>query len=404
MKVNNIIIYNDFGYLSGGAAKVAIDMAIGLSNKGYNVIFFCGTGPIDNELKTNVKQVICLHQPDMLSDKNKLNAAIRSIWNNKAYKKTLLLLSKFSADDTVVIVHGFSKTLSSSIFSAFKKSSFKIILILHDYFAACPNGGFYNYKRQKVCKLKPLSIKCLFCNCDARNYSQKIYRCIRQVFVDHNLSGNVSNLNGYNVSGISKNIQEKFIKSKFHIFSTLLNPVDVNEQSFVDIRNNKYYLFIGRLSKEKGIIDFCRVITELNLKAIVVGDGYLKTKLKKKYPNIVFVGWKQGGEKEKIIKLAKCLVFPSRWYETFGLVVPEILSYGIPCIVPNGCGSSELISDGVNGYVFEIDNYFDLKAKISQFEKTNLSSIMQTTRNSFQRENFSIKKYVDNLLHIIKCL
>ena len=38
--IDTIVILNDFGHINGGAAKVAIQSAIALSNKGYKVIYF----------------------------------------------------------------------------------------------------------------------------------------------------------------------------------------------------------------------------------------------------------------------------------------------------------------------------------------------------------------------------
>ena len=58
--IDTIVILNDFGYINGGAAKVAIQSAIALSNKGYKVIYFCVVKPIDKELLSAVNKVICL--------------------------------------------------------------------------------------------------------------------------------------------------------------------------------------------------------------------------------------------------------------------------------------------------------------------------------------------------------
>ena len=137
MELKNIIIFNDFGFVSGGAGKVAIDSAVGLAKKGHHVVYFCGTGPISSLLLNKGIEVICMHQPDMLSDKNKLQAAFRSIWNEKVYSSTLDLLGKFNPNNTAVMVQGFSKTLSTSIFAAFKRTSFNIIFILLLFLEYC---------------------------------------------------------------------------------------------------------------------------------------------------------------------------------------------------------------------------------------------------------------------------
>lgn len=398
MNIHNIILFSDFAYPYGGAGKVAFDSAIAFAQKGYNVIFFSGTAPESELLMNNGIKSICLHQPDMLSDRNRLNAAIRSIWNHKAYCATKKILLEFDNKDTLIIVHGYAKTLSTSIFAAFKKTKFKVFVVLHDYFAACPNGGFYIYPEHKNCLIVPLSLKCVTCNCDARSYSQKIYRCLRQLFIKHNLQGNKKYLHAINVSDLSGRIMAPYIKDYFASYSTLQNPIDVYTGKYVDITKNNKYIFVGRLSQEKGIRDFCRVITELQLEGVVLGDGYLLSELKEAYPNIVFAGWADKVKKEIFVKKSKCLIFPSLVHETFGLTIAEMLSYGIPCIIPDGCGASSLVNDGVNGYVYNMGDYNALKTCVEKFEACDLEQIQTNTRNSFVRENYSLNVYIERLL------
>lgn len=401
MIVRNIIVINDFAQPTGGAGKVAFDVAIALAKNGFRVVFFSGTGPESDLLQINNIMSVCLQQPDMLSDSNKVRAALRSIWNHRAHKRLCMLLDDYDTTDTIVMVHGFSKTLSSSIFSSIKKKGVKAIFILHDYFAACPNGGFYNFQTNENCHLVPLSLKCFFCNCDVRSYTQKVYRFIRQLFVCYNLK-NSKGIYAFNVSDLSKSKMEPYIGSWFECFGTLYSPIDLNYEKKIDIVNNDTYLFIGRLSEEKGIRDFCKVLTELSLKGIVLGDGYLREELEQKYPNIFFAGWVAGDNKVKYIKQAKCVIFPSKVQETFGLTIAETLSYGLPCIAPKECGASFLIKDGKNGFLYPMNDYDSLKACIRSFEKMGMNSFSKNIEQSFDRNAFSTNTYVNNLIKIFR--
>lgn len=398
---NNYIFFNDFAHPYGGAGKVAFDCATAFAKRGYHVTFFSGTGPESGLLQNHGIKSVCLNQPDMLSDKNKLKAATRSIWNQKAYRETKRLLKDYDETDTIIIVHGYAKTLSTSIFAAFKKTSFKVYVVLHDYFAACPNGGFYNYPKHEICNLTPMSWACISCNCDVRSYPQKLYRCVRQLFVRHNLQGNKKNLHALNVSDLSGGLMSPYIKNYFASYETLLNPVDIYTGDYVDITHNKKYIFIGRLSQEKGIRDFCKVITELHLEGVVLGDGYLMNELKETYPNIEFVGWADKEVKERYVKKSKCLIFPSLVHETFGLAIAEVLSYGIPCIIPDGCGASSLIKDGINGFVYPMGDYECLKNAVRQFESLDLNAIMISTRKSCHKDDYTMEAYVKNMDRIV---
>ena len=237
------------------------------------------------------------------------------------------MLKKLDKKTTIIHVHGWTKALSSSIFDIAFKMNFKVVLTLHDYFTACPNGGYFNYQKNEICKLKPLSKKCIRCNCDSRNYIFKIYRLIRQ-FVQNNIVK--LNKRIENVITISE-FSEKILKptlGKNTKITRIYNPIDIDENAEkVDPSKNEYYLYVGRISKEKGVDLFCQAITELGLKGIAVGDGDEKKKLEKQYPNIEFVGWKNKDEVKQYMKGARALIFPSRWYETAGLTVLEAMQY-----------------------------------------------------------------------------
>lgn len=49
---------------------------------------------------------------------------------------------------------------------------------------------------------------------------------------------------------------------------------------------------------------------------------------------------------------ARCLIFPSLWYETFGLVVAEAAARGVPAIVSDVSAAAERVVDGASGWVF----------------------------------------------------
>lgn len=399
MQVKNIIIYNDYGHIYGGAAKIAFDSAITLAQKGYHVIFFCGTGPVNPQLQKRGVEVVFLNQADVLSDKNKVASACRNIWNRKAYRESVKLLAEYQPQDTVVMVHGYVKTLSTSIFQAVRKLQFKTILTLHDYFTACPNGGFFNYQKNDRCDCKAMSFRCVLTNCDSRNYSYKVFRCVRQLMIKYNLWRVRKYLYAYAVSKLCDKMLSPYVVHFAMKRGILYNPVEKILDEKVDIIHNDSYLYIGRLTEDKGINDFCKVITELQLHGIVLGDGYLLDGLKHQYPNITFAGWVNGNDKIVYLKQAKCLVFPTKHSETFGLSVAEMLSIGVPCIVPLGCGAAELIKNGVNGLSYEMGNLVQLKDTIKQFEEIDISD-WATRMKASKLPTFSMQVYLMNLERI----
>ena len=60
------------------------------------------------------------------------------------------------------------------------------------------------------------------------------------------------------------------------------------------------------------------------------------------------------------------LSIPSLWIETFGMTILEAMAYGIPSIVPNVGGPTELIIDGYNGYCIDVTNVDEIVFSIER--------------------------------------
>ncbi len=121
-----------------------------------------------------------------------------------------------------------------------------------------------------------------------------------------------------------------------------------------DLENKEhpFYLFVGRISKEKNIPAFLNV--KLPGTKIVVGPeycGFNLEKLKEKYPDIVFAGPQYGNDLLNYYRCSDIFLFPSKM-DSFGLVMLEALAMGLPIVgfnttgpkdvVPTGCGVSYL--------------------------------------------------------------
>ena len=384
MQVKNVVIVNDFNYTQGGASKVAIDTARLLKENKYNVIFFSAVNN-DDEKIDGVKY-ITTNQNEALKEKNKLKGIINGIYNFKAKKEFKKLLRTLDKDTTIIHVHGWTKALSSSVFDIAFKMKFKVVLTLHDYFTACPNGGYFNYKKNEICHLKPLSWKCIKCNCDSRNYMFKIYRIIRQFVQNKVVKLNNKLEYAIGISELSMKILKSNLNSRIKI-AKIYNPVDFeNNGTKIDYKENDYFLYVGRISKEKGVDVFCKAIKELNLKGVVMGDGDEKKMLEKEYSNIKFTGWRSKEEVKKYMMNAKALIFPSLWYETAGLTALEANKIGIPVIVNSNTATSEFINNGYNGFTYS--SYSEL---IGNIKKINNGEIKDVNK-------FDLNNYEDDLL------
>ncbi|WFM81042.1 glycosyltransferase family 4 protein [Streptococcus ruminicola] len=355
--LKNVVVINDFDYIQGGASKVAIQTANLLkeNNPDLNVYFFSGAHDSKSNLRSDVIS-ICTNQGESLKSKNKLKGAIDNLYNFKAKKLLKELLLTLDRDETIIHVHGWTKCLSSSVFDVAFKMNFKLVLTLHDYFTACPNGGYFNYQKNEIWTVKPFSLKYILTNCDSRNYFFHLYRLLRFFIQDKIVRLNDRLTDVITISDFSENILKKTLSPSTHIHR-VYNPIDLDpNREIVDYTKNDYFLYVGRISKEKGVDVFCEGVTKANKKGVVVGDGSELEKLKNKYPNIEFVGWKNSQEVKEYMKKAKALIIPSRWYEAAPLTPIEALQYGIPIISSDCNATVDYLESDKNGALFSISS------------------------------------------------
>jgi glycosyltransferase involved in cell wall biosynthesis len=106
-------------------------------------------------------------------------------------------------------------------------------------------------------------------------------------------------------------------------------------------------LCVSRVSKEKGLEDFC------NLKVagtkVLVGDGPILAELKRKYPDVVFAGAKTGTALAEYYATADVFVFPSKT-DTFGVVMLESIASGTPVAAYPVTGPRDVVINDENGY------------------------------------------------------
>lgn len=108
------------------------------------------------------------------------------------------------------------------------------------------------------------------------------------------------------------------------------------------------FAFFSRLAPEKSPENFLKL--DLPGTKLVIGDGPDRKKLEKKYPKAKFVGFKRGQELVDWLSIVDVVVMPSRT-ETFGLVVIEALSMGIPVAAHDVMGPRDIITHGVHGHL-----------------------------------------------------
>jgi glycosyltransferase involved in cell wall biosynthesis len=113
-------------------------------------------------------------------------------------------------------------------------------------------------------------------------------------------------------------------------------------------------LYVGRLSAEKEIERIKPILEAIpGARLALVGDGPHRQALEKYFTgtNTYFVGYLRGKELGSAFASADAFIFPSRT-ETLGLVLLEAMAAGCPVVAANSGGIPDIVTDGVNGFLF----------------------------------------------------
>ena len=139
------------------------------------------------------------------------------------------------------------------------------------------------------------------------------------------------------------------------------------EENYFGQGNQKVLLFVGRLAEKKGVcyaIEALRNVEDAML--VIAGDGPLREELQRQADKvmretgkkIVFLGAKTHEELKKIYASADLFVMPSITAkdgdkEGFGLVILEAFASGLPIVASRSGGITDIVKDGVNGFLVE---------------------------------------------------
>ncbi|RMF21545.1 MAG: glycosyltransferase family 1 protein [Cyanobacteria bacterium J083] len=117
-------------------------------------------------------------------------------------------------------------------------------------------------------------------------------------------------------------------------------------------------LYVGRVSAEKQIDEIKPILEAIpNTRLAIVGDGPYREALETHFAGTKtnFVGYLQGLELASAFASADAFIFPSRT-ETLGLVLLEAMAAGCPVVAARSGGIPDIVTDGVNGYLFAPDD------------------------------------------------
>lgn len=392
-----ILLVNKFHYLRGGSEKYYFELAQLLKSKGHTVGFFS----MKHEENITTGDAEYFVEEIDLNTGSKLKA-LDVIYSQENKKLMAKALEEFKPD--IVHINNFQRQLSASIIDAIKEKNIPIVMTAHDLNPICPASiMLYNGEVCDDCITKGYA-QCIKKKCvkgstlkSTLGVMEKKYYDIHKVFrkIDCIISPSEFNKNQL-VNG----------KLKYNEIVTLHNFVNKSERN--DYVLGDYAFYLGRLSKEKGILNLIEAIGDIpNAKLLIAGDGPERERIEayisehKLDGRITLLGYQNQDSIHKYITNSRFVVIPSICNENCPYSVLEAMEIGKPIVASRIGGIPELIADGENGYLYKADDINELKEKLTLLlnDDEKVNSFAQKSRELYE-SYYSPDSYYIELIKI----
>jgi glycosyltransferase involved in cell wall biosynthesis len=323
-----IVFICDFFLPLGGAEKIGSELVSCLVSEGVPVTVLVGE-TYKNESPRGIRIISLDQKPPLLGDP--WTGPFRGLFNYAAYAAVSRLVDETDTPDTVYIVNTWYHILSPSIFLALNRVAKRVVVYAHDYFLACPNGGYFDFNHQEICDRKPLSLSCLATHCDKRNYIQKLWRsgvgAMRRITWD-------IGRNGSKIIAVHEGMVEYLVNARIPETSVAIirNPSQPFIKSPTKAECNREILYVGTLTAQKGFDVLTEALRERPWTVNVFGGASTNSP---QIPHFRLHGFQPHEIIGRAAARSRLLIMPSRQRETFGLSALEALGSGIPVIISN---------------------------------------------------------------------
>lgn len=289
---------------------------------------------------------------------------VSGLWNFEAAHRLEKVLKQFDPNETVVCLHQWTRYLTPAAISLLK--SYRTIVYTHDYFWMCPTGAYFNFRTSEPCELNPGGAACLGANCDRGGFADKAFRDVRHLLKEAFARHRAENLIFMHISEQSKAlVSSRYPEYRHYVLNHSMELNVGDEAPSIGYTEKEFDIaYFGRVEAEKGVMRVAEAASQLGLRMLVVGSGSAVEELAEKFPAITIMNWVARADVPALMRRCKAVTLPSLWPETWGLVVPEALSLGVPVLVSSRAGSSELISKFGGGEIFEPDDPDDVLRKL----------------------------------------
>lgn len=285
--------------------------------------------------------------------KNYIQVGLQTVYSPVSYKEIRTALVNFRPQ--VAGIQNFFPLVSPAAYFACVRERVPVVQTLRNYRLLCPNAMFF--RDGSVCE------DCLGKSVPWPGVLHGCYRgsvvgtaaVASMISVHHWMKTWESRISLY--VALSEFSRKKFVEGGLPASKIVVKPNFVYPDPGYSSAPGKFALFVGRLTKEKGVETLIAAWRKLKTNSVlqIVGDGPLQDQVisaSRECPSIQYQGRLKAREAYEMMGAASVVIVPSEWYETFGRVVVEGFAKGTPALVSNLGAVAELVEPGRTGWQF----------------------------------------------------
>lgn len=323
----------------------------------------------------------------------RLKAGLLVVYNPESVKKIEERIKTFQPD--IIHVHNFFPIASPSILKVAAKHNIPVVVTLHNFRLIC--AGALLYREGETCesctnKTFPIEgiVRACYRNSRLKTASVTLMSSIHKLLgtwrnkVQRYIVLNSFVKNKILNSSLKLHPEQLMIKANF-----LFDPLTEIQKSDITKTKDHYFLYVGRLSPEKGIETLLAAFQDTSFRLKIVGTGPLEPLVEQtadSSSNIEFCGFQSQAKVLELLQKAKALIVPSVWYENFPMVLLEAFSVGTPIITSNIGGLPNIVEAGFTGYLAtpnDIESLQEQCRKIMNLSQFDYQVLCQNARNTY---------------------
>ena len=377
-----LLLHNE--YKEKGGEDIAVDNEITLLESKYNLRVL----KFNNFIEKPYKQFI----------------SFLTLSNNQSNKIIKENIESFSPD--IIYIHNTWFKISLGVFKLLNTYKIPVFIKLHNFRYSCTKSFFFKNhidsndfcpacgienKRRIFNKYFPNSY---FKSFAMINYGIKFFKIITSC-----------QFNLIVLTEFHKEYLEN-LKIPKEIVNVYPNYINVDSAYQESKNEEKYLIYAGRISAEKGVEELIKSFLDAQLPDVqlkIVGDGPFRDDLMKIYKqdNINFLGYQDNKRVLELISSSNGVITCTKLYEGQPTLLCEASLLGVPSIFPKNGGISEFFPDDYE-YSYDMNIKNDLTEKLIKFYKNidRYEEIGNINKN-FVRKKLEKNKLISKFENIV---